>query len=107
MILVDGNLTQGIGTDTGKIHGLRDTAMRGRRRVGSESTATGRNPRATYFGPNRGVSRHQQRNHVRHRRSRNKKARGGFRKAKQRARPVDDLLLDLYRRMVSPAEIRV
>jgi hypothetical protein len=104
---IRGNEPERIGPESGDVHGLRDAAMRGDRHIGRELRAVGRDALASYAGAERGGPCDQHAQQVGHRCTGNEQPARRVGEAEQFAHPLDDLALNLDRRVIAPAQIGV
>ena len=107
MAVVCGNDMQRRGAQPGQIHGLRNAAMRGRRRVGNEAFAARRHSLAAHIEAQCARARDQHAEQVRHRRAGDEQPARAVGEFEQLAQPARDLPLDFDRHMVAAAEIGI
>jgi hypothetical protein len=93
--------------EAGEIHRLADAAMSGRRCIGDQPLAAGGDAAAPHGGTESVRAGNQDADEVGHRRAGDEEAGGGVRKAEELPHPLDDLALDLDRRVIAAAEICV
>lgn len=99
--------TERIAAEAGNVQRLGDASMRGGRRVGAQPPAGLAKPLLPDRGTERRATRHQHGHQIGHRGPGHEKSAGALWKAEQLPRPIDDLPLDLDRRMVAAAQIGV